>query len=421
MTYARGISLGMALAFLTACSDTPSPLSPDRAPQAALEESNALLQRYVAIGTSVSMGWQSDGLTAASQYDSWPAQFTRMSGVAFTQPYVSGTGCRAPLAAPLASGLRISGEPAGAPAASLACAPLQGGITLPTQNVAINGATTFNALNSTPESFADPFTPKLYGLVLPPGTTQLRAAMQQKPRVVSVELGANEVLPARSGIAIPGTTITPFAAWAPLYDALVDTVQQVAPRVVLVGLISDVATFPGFRRGAEIYADAAMLLGAFHVQVAADCDANQNLVFVPVRIPTAVATGIGRRNAGLSPTVLSCADGGSGVQDFILTPAEAGVVNAALGQMNAHIRAVADRHKLAHFALETLYGMPGLKPPFSSVQLMTSAQPYGSLISLDGIHPSGAGHAILASAAARALNARYNMRLPEASAFIAGR
>lgn len=421
MIYARGITLGLALAVVSACSDAPSPLSPDRSPSAALEESNALLQRYVAIGTSVSMGWQSDGLTAASQYDSWPAQFTRMAGVTITQPYVSGTGCRAPLAAPLASGLRISGEPAGAPAASLACAALQSGITLPTQNVAINGATTFNALNSTPESFADPFTPKLYGLVLPPGTTQLRAAMQQKPRVVSVELGANEVLSARSGVAIPDTTITPFAKWAPMYDALVDTVQQVAPRVVLVGLINDVATFPSFRRGAEIFADAAMLLGAFHVQVAADCNASQNLLFVPVRIPIAVATGIGRRNAGLSPAVLSCADGGRGAQDFVLTPAEAGIVNAALGQMNAHIRAVADRHKLAYFELEALYGMPGLKPPFSAVQLMTSAQPYGSLISLDGIHPSGAGHAILASEAARALNARYNMRLPEASTFIAAR
>lgn len=421
MIYLRGITLGLALAFVTACSDAPSPLSPDRTPNAALEESNATLQRYVAIGTSVSMGWQSDGATAATQYDSWPAQLTRLAGITMSQPYLAGTGCRAPLAAPLASGLRISGEPAGAPAASLACSALQGGITLPTQNVAINGATTHDALNSTPQSITDPFGAQLYSRILSPGMTQLRSAMQQKPRVVSVELGANEVLSARSGVAIPGVTITPFATWAPMYDALVDTVQQVAPRVVLVGLISDVATFPSFRRGAEIYADAAMLLGAFHVQVAADCNASQNLLFVPVRIPTAVATGIGRRNAGLSPAVLSCADSGTGVRDYVLTPTEAGIVNAALGQMSAHIRALADRHKLAYFELETLYGKPGLKPPFSAVQLMTSAQPYGSLISLDGIHPSGAGHAILASEAARALNARYNMRLPEAAAFIAAR
>ena len=107
--------------------------------------------------------------------------------------------------------------------------------------------------------------------------------------------------------------------------------------------------------------------------------------------------------------------------DYVLTPAEAAVVNATLATMSTHIRAVADRYRLAYFAIEALYGMPGLKPTFSAVQLMTTAQPYGSYISLDGIHPSASGHAVLATAAARALNARYNMQIPDGSMFVASR
>jgi len=43
---------------------------------------------------------------------------------------------------------------------------------------------------------------------------------------------------------------------------------------------------------------------------------------------------------------------------------------------------------------------------------MTSPTPYGTYISLDGVHPTGAGHAILASAAAAAINATYSLGLP---------
>lgn len=46
--------------------------------------------------------------------------------------------------------------------------------------------------------------------------------------------------------------------------------------------------------------------------------------------------------------------------------------------------------------LEVLYGRADIKGPFSVIQLMTSAQPYGALVSLDGIHPSGEGQRVIA-------------------------
>jgi len=46
------------------------------------------------------------------------------------------------------------------------------------------------------------------------------------------------------------------------------------------------------------------------------------------------------------------------------------------------------------------------------VALFTTPQPFGPFMSLDGLHPNAAGQAIIAQAAAQALNARYNLGIP---------
>ena len=52
-----------------------------------------------------------------------------------------------------------------------------------------------------------------------------------------------------------------------------------------------------------------------------------------------------------------------------------------------------------------------LASPCPVVRMMTTASPYGPLISLDGFHPSGLGQTILADAAATAINERYLLGL----------
>lgn len=408
-------SLSLALVALAACSDGAtrpvrgSEIRPDEAP---LDIAAAgVFQRYVAIGTSVSMGWRSDGVLAAMQDSSWPAQLSRMGGRSLSQPYIGTPGCRSPLIAPLATGKRLSGESAGADPATLSCAPNVYGVTLPTRNLAINAATTRDALYTTPENVADPANAKLYGRVLPPGATQVSAMMSQNPKLVSVELGGNEVLNARSGIAALGITMTPYEVWAPMYDALLDSVAKVSKMALLVGLTREVGTFPAFRRGAEMYADRAEFL-AFNVRVTDDCDGNQNQLFVPYVVPVAVAKGAALGASG--PATLSCTGKGQAEQDYILDADEQSAVNTLLGRMNDHIIAEAARRGYAFFALESLYGRSDLKAPFSVSRLMLTGTPYGPLISLDGVHPSAAGSTILAQAAAAALVERYGFEFPAA-------
>jgi len=110
----------LCLMSVAACSDTLAPVRTARtalspAGDADLDRSGGrgVFNRYVAIGTSVSMGWQSDGVIAATQQTSWPEQLAELAHRTITQPYIDGTGCRSPLVPALARGVRLSGEPAG--------------------------------------------------------------------------------------------------------------------------------------------------------------------------------------------------------------------------------------------------------------------------------------------------------------------
>jgi hypothetical protein len=426
--------LACTVAVTSACADAPAAPPAASVPAANRaggggSEGRGVFQRYVAIGTSISMGWRSDGVLAESQETSWPAQLARLANRELALPRIAFPGCGAPLAAPLASGLRVSGEPAAAPFLTRICAPNAPDVTLPAGNVAIAGARTEHALFATPER-PDPNYAPLYARVLPAGTSQVTAMEALRPKVVSVELGANEVLGVRDGAVVPGQTVVPVTVWAPQYAQVVERVDATAKHAVLVGLVSDVRLLPSFRTGGELWTARATFV-PFHVTVSADCEAGpgrDNLLFVPVRVPLAAGEGAARARAGAPPAVLSCANApatgpdGRVIRDYVLSPAELAQANAQVVAMNAVVRAEAERRGFAYFDLDALYARASrTRGPFSAVQLLTSPTPYGPLVSLDGLHPSAAGATVLADAAALALNARYGLGIPTSADTVATR
>src|SRR5919107_1385982 len=129
----------LTLLALVACRDAPV------APTAPTVDANTLgaihsgddgsgsegrgdFQRYVAIGTSVSMGWRSDGVWSEFQKSSWPAQLAGLAHRQMSVPSIHFPGCGAPLVAPLASGVRVNGESAGASFAARVCSPNEPGV-----------------------------------------------------------------------------------------------------------------------------------------------------------------------------------------------------------------------------------------------------------------------------------------------------
>ena len=81
-------------------------------------------ERYVSIGTSVSMGVQSAGVYYATQQVAWPALLVHMARAPqFTIPLIQGPGCYSPIIAPLQFQRMLSGAPLNsANSADMVCA-----------------------------------------------------------------------------------------------------------------------------------------------------------------------------------------------------------------------------------------------------------------------------------------------------------
>jgi len=404
------VLLGAAL-MLAACADpvapppatvsTP-PASPPKtsASVAAPTPAQALFARFVALGTSNSQGVQAAGIFAAGQRAAWPAELARRVGVPFPLPLIQDPGCGPPLQPPLAADLVLVGAFGDdlVTAVMEFCMPLRDGITLPTNNVAISGAKVHDALVTTPEMEAArvPRKGELYSRVLPPGYTQVKAMRAQNPTFVSVELAANEVLPASTGRV---EAMTPYANWERDYDAVLAAVDSTGAGAVLVGLPNNAANFPSIRRAREFFNEWPALL-TLGITVSINCYFSSNYVFIPGYLLTLVSK---------SPTTATCANV-PGAVDYVLTANDVTVINTRIAQMNARIQTKAAAKGYAYFSLESVYGLP--KSPLRVLDLLFSNNPFGPNISLDGVHPSAAGQAILATAAAQAISAKYGVSIP---------
>lgn len=388
---------------LAACSD--GAVAPKSADISLAENRSAkpasYMSNYVAIGTSLSMGWANDGVFVASQSNAWPKQLAEQAGVDFTIPGIDAPGCQPPLAAPLIAFKRIDGSSA---ATSTTCAANVPGVRLATHNLAVENATAAEALNATPATATQGRGP-VTSRVLPAGMTQITAMASLHPTFVSVEFGGNELLPAQVGLLVPGVTFTPFTTFRSNYSNIIDSVKATGAKAVLVTIRTDLRKFPTIRTGPEIALQRSAF-AAYNVSVNADCDASKNFVFVRGKVLTAIITGVTLAGNGLGPHDLSCADV-PGTVDYILTPSDIAFLNNLAAQMSDEIERKAAKNRYAFFSLGALYDKSKKHLPFELEAFLKSGAPYGTLISLDGVHPSEKGQTVLARVARHAIQRTY--------------
>jgi hypothetical protein len=385
---------------LAACADPVQP-PPSTQPRLTIQPTaQEIFARFVALGTSNSMGVQSAGIFAAGQQAAWPAKLAARVGVPFSLPLVQDPGCGPPLLPPLATDLVLVGAFGNDLVTTVmtTCSPLRTGITLPTNSVAISGANVHDAVYSTVESRMA-FSTRigtLYSRVLPPGQTQLTAMLAQHPTFVSVELAANDVLPASTGRI---SAMTPFADWQRDFDQVLAAIKSTGARAVLVGLPNSAANFPSVRKAREFFNEWPDLL-ALGISVSINCYFSSNYLFVPGYLLTLIQK---------APTTATCSDV-PGAVDYVLTSSDVSAINARMAQMNAYMQTRATENAWAYFALSAVYDLP--KPAFDISSVVFSNQPFGANMSLDGVHPSSQGQAILANAAVQAINAKYGLAIP---------
>lgn len=403
---ACSLCIAAAASALASCGDITQPTIGSSSPSSSFAKraysvtSQALMANFVAMGTSNSQGVQSAGVFASAQRAAWPAQLANKAGVPFAVPVLEAPGCGPPLLPPLAADLVLVGAFGKdlVSAVMTTCSPLQSGVTLPASNVAVSGANAWDALHQTVESATagNPRVGALYSRVLLPGQTQVTAMSSKQPTFVSVELAANEVLPASTGRF---SAATPFGKWQPVYDSILDAVKVTGAGAVLVGLPNNAANFPSIRRAREFFNQWPYLL-TLGISVSVNCYFSSNYLFIPGYVLTLLSK---------TPTTATCSDV-PGAADYVITPSDMNAINALMAQMNTHIQAQAAENGWAYFALSALYDLP--KPSLNMYDVLFSNAPFGSNMSLDGVHPSAQGQAILATAAAQAINAKYGVAIP---------
>ncbi len=224
-----------------ACVDHEGLLDPP-----ALTAEQELFSRYVALGNSITAGFQSGGIVDSTQAEAYPVYLAEAAGVDFGIPALAFPGCPPPLAQPAPLGTATIAPP-GAPACALRATP-----TAPfVQNLAVPGARIldlFDNLTAAEGGSATTLTSLILG-----GRTQIEAMHDADPTLVSVWIGNNDALAA--AIAGLPALLTPQAAFEADLDRLVEEINRTQARdAVLIGVVDAVLAAPLLQPGAYFWA-----------------------------------------------------------------------------------------------------------------------------------------------------------------------
>ena len=254
-------------------------------------------------------------------------------------------------------------------------------------NLAVSGATVGSALRDRADAIIDTET----DLVLRPRQgSQIEIAESLRPILVACFIGSNDALGAVLDFDhLDASQLTPIAEFTADF-------RQIVQRLKAAGSVPILATIPNVTDIA--YAldrqDLIRFLGSDHG--------------LPVgsytTVPTMMLVKLGLQN-------------GSVFQDpnYVLDPNEIAAIRNRIAAFNQIIRDTAVAEGLPLAEVNAMFAsLAAARPTVFGVQL--TSRYLGGLFSLDGVHPSNFGHALLATAFISAVNAKYGPVVPHFSA-----
>ncbi len=386
-----------------------------------------LFARYVALGNSITAGYQSGGINDSTQLRAYPVLLARQAGAGFEAPLLTRPGCPPPLTAPFGTARVTTNTPPGTPAGTMCffrttTAPRQ------IQNLAVPSARIASGLDI--NVAANALTTFILG-----GRSQFQAARAFQPTLVSVWLGNNDALEA----AISGNpaALTPLAAFQASATALVDSLRTIPTLQdgILIGVV-DATVIPALQPGAYFFLAASTTGGRFggaagklvNANCAPGTPGGSNLVAIQILADAnfpeincsneAYPTGDPRRGT------------------YVLTSAEAAAISQRVTEFNAALNTraqatgwtfvnpnavllAASNNLQDASRIRKCQGLATATTP-TALQLAVqntcpSSAPavgFGSLISFDGFHPSTLAHQLITNALIDALNAKHTLSIP---------
>jgi lysophospholipase L1-like esterase len=365
-----------------------------------------LFASYVAMGNSITAGYQSGGIVDTTQQESYAALIAQQAGTRFAIPSMQFPGCPPPIVN-FQTQARL-----GDGTATTCNLRTPGSVTAVLNNVAVPGAITLDPTSVTTAA-SNVLTMFILG-----GKTQVQRALDADPTFVSIEIGNNDVLSAAEhGTIVPQPSIgspgvTPVDTVVAEYAAMVGQLTKARPSLkgLLVGVF-DVTALPSLFPAESLYTNAAFneeftLAAGGSVTYVPNCTGSHALI----------AIGIIQfwEEAGIPP-IVSCQPGVPAEpygDFFVLDTAKQRVIAAAVTGYNSYISAKADSLGWAYAdpnpalgALKTSGAIPTL-PNF-----LSATQTFGSYITLDGIHPSALAHKLLANVLIQGINKKYGVAI----------
>jgi hypothetical protein len=414
-----------ALLLIAACKPeihTPAPSS-----------GSANFSRYIALGNSLTAGFADGGLYLDGQLNSYPSiigkQMQLAGGGAFTQPlfsadqangsgYLKLTGFNAdgtPITTPVTNNLAIRGT---------ATIPGFGNVTLYTKytgdinNYGVPGIKLAHILYAPYGNLNGFYERLLPGDAGTNTTPYLSFVLAKKFTFFSNWLGNNDaLLYATSGGA--GDVLTPKDQFAGLYSVLIDSLTAGGQKGV-VGTIPDVTAVPYFNTvtvGAilagvqkanpqvqALYINA-LVSGTTYAARPATAKDLIILTFPTSMIGQPVSTPYGMLPYGL--TQYSPID-----NQYVLDENEVNMTEDYISSYNATIKSVAAAKGLAVFDAYTYLNNIKLHGLVQDGVSLNSNYISGGIFSLDGIHLTHRGYAIVANEFIKAINGKYGSSIP---------
>ncbi len=363
---------------------------------------DALFASYVALGNSITAGFQSGGINDSTQRESFANLLAQQMGTGFEIPLLASPGCPPPLVNVFTQERLVPG---------VACAlredqgPLPGFIN----NVAVPGAAVIDVFtNLDPASNPNALTTFILG-----GRTQIEAALDARPTFATVWSGNNDVLGAvLSGDASEVTDPTVFTS---RYEAMMDSIDAFGLEGGALIAVVNVTNIPFLSAGAVYFGAQAMgqLPPNPPFNIAANC-APAALGGVGEQALVPFSYGFPKIDSALAgvPVALDCVN-----DDRVLNPTEVATMIGAVTAYNATITAEAAARGWAFVDINPTLGslraageIP-LFPVSSGPEAVTV--PFGPWLSRDGVHPSGAAHQLIAQLLIDAINAAYGTNIPD--------
>ena len=430
-----------------------------------IDSGDADFERFVAVGASVTAGYTDNALFQAGQMNSYPnimaGVMAHADGGTFTQPYTNDNVGGLLLFGNQIAGPRLFFNGAGpAPVSGSPTTEVSDIMSGPFSNLGIPGAQALHLLAPGFGSMAGMMigqaNPYYVRMASSEGASVVGDALMQAPTFVALWSGGNDAL----GFAVSGGTsaLTAPAAFdfafgttmAMLASSGAGGVVANIPDVTSIAYLNtipynsiplDAGTAPmlngafatyngglqmvasfGFISAAEAAARTIVFAAGMNAVTLEDDDLT-NLSFMGIpsyRMATAndkivltASTFLGTTVGG-NPTLIN----GVSVplaNNWVLTESEVAEAQAAVNSFNGTIQGVTSQYGWAlwdaNAVLNQVVG-PGL--PMDDF-VMTGDLVFGGLFSLDGVHPTARGNAVIAKLMLEAIDAHYGSNLSDVS------